>query len=94
MKDFCDIVENYTKEDNNLRSEFCTVDKIGKEVFTLKNTNNETYYIDIALVENFKEGDLVVLIYRSRTSLSKGGYIADVYAIYPDNNALGDDDGR
>ena len=76
------------REVNGMKREFCEVESLQKTNFTLKNTVDELYHIDNSFLEDFKVGDKVLLLYLDRTSLSDGGYSADVYAIYPDDDTL------
>lgn len=82
------IAETEFQEVNNVKREFCKVEKLQEDNFTLRNTANELYYIDNSLLGNFKVGDNVLLLYYNRTSVGDGEYSAQVYAIYPDSDTL------
>lgn len=73
---------------NNVKREFCMVENLSENNFSLRNTANELYYIDNSFLGNFEVGDNVILLYFNRTSLNDGAYSAEVYAIFPDNNTL------
>lgn len=90
-EDTGDTLEIETVEEHHMKREFCKVDSLQEDYFVLKNTIDEEYYIDNSLLKNFKEGDMVVLLYTDRTPKGNG-YSADVYAIYPDNDAVVNDD--
>lgn len=69
------------REDKSMYREICKVTQAGDE-FELENLKGEVYNLNPSLIEEYKEGDNVILIYRSRQLTSSGKYSADVYAIY------------
>ncbi len=88
VADSTEIAEAENKEVDNVKREFCKVESLQKDNFTLKNTADEIYYIDNLFLGDFKVGDNVLLLYLDRTSLGNGEYAADVYAIYSDDDSL------
>lgn len=88
VADFTEIAETENKEVDNVKREFCKVESLQKDNFTLKNTADEIYYIDNSFLGDFKVGDNVLLLYFDRASLGDGEYAADVYAIYSDDDSL------
>ena len=82
------IAETETKEVDYMKREFCTVESLQKDSFTLKNTADELYHIDNSLLGDFEVGDNVLLLYLDRTSMGNREYSADVYAIYSDDDSL------
>ena len=82
------IAEIETKEVDDMKREFCTVESLQKDSFTLKNTADELYHIDNSFLGDFEVGDNVLLLYLDRTSLGNREYSADVYAIYSDDDSL------
>lgn len=82
------IAETETKEVDYMKREFCTVESLQKDSFTLKNTADELYHIGNSFLGDFEVGDNVLLLYLDRTSMGNREYSADVYAIYPDDDSL------
>lgn len=82
------IAETETKEVDYMKREFCTVESLQKDSFTLKNTAGELYHIDNSFLGDFEVGDNVLLLYLDRTSLGNREYSADVYALYSDDDSL------
>lgn len=80
--------ETENREDNRVKREFCKVESVQEEYFTLKNTAGELYCIDNSFLGEFKAGDAVLLLYLERNPAGDGTYSADVHAIYPDDDTL------
>ena len=71
-----------------MKREFCVVDDVREEDFTLKNTKEEKYRIDRSLLGDFRCGDEVLLIYTERHENEDGTFSADVQSIFPDSSVL------
>ncbi|MCI8869310.1 MAG: hypothetical protein HFF39_02010 [Lawsonibacter sp.] len=73
-------------EGTDMRREFCTIQAVQEDCFILKNAMEELYQIDLAYLNNFKEGDEVLLIYTARSPIEEGLFRAEVRSIFPDSS--------
>lgn len=83
-----DASEAGVEEDEGLKREFCKVSSLQEQYCLLENTVGETYCIDRSYAEDYKVGDLVLLLYSERTVMENGCYAAEVFAVYPNTNRL------
>ncbi len=72
------------QEEVSMNREVCEVIKTDK-YFELKNTKNEIYQLDISYKADYNLGDSVIFIYSGRDKIQDNLYLADVYAIYPND---------